>query len=100
MTSFEITHDDFLGGKVKLQQPKKGYRISSDSVFLAASLAPKKGEKILDVGAGSGAILSCLLARISTEATYHGIELQDELIDLARKNGSDNIEEKGLSHSI
>ncbi|MDG1995590.1 MAG: methyltransferase domain-containing protein [Emcibacteraceae bacterium] len=92
MTDFEITHDDFLGGKVKLQQPKKGYRISSDSVFLAATLTLKKNEKLLDVGAGSGAILSCLLARIKTQAIYHGIELQDELIDLARKNGPENIE--------
>ncbi|MDG1708380.1 MAG: methyltransferase [Emcibacteraceae bacterium] len=92
MTDFEITHDEFLGGRIKLYQPSKGYRISSDSVFLAACLTVKKGEKILDVGAGNGAILSCLLARIKVDATYHGIEIQNDLIELARKNNSQNIE--------
>jgi tRNA1(Val) A37 N6-methylase TrmN6 len=92
MTDFEKTKDDFLGGRVNLSQPKKGYRITSDSIFLAACLSPKNNDRILDVGAGTGAILSCLYARIPIEATLHGIELQDQLIELARINGIEKIQ--------
>lgn len=94
MSSNAFTLDDFLGGRIALKQPHKGYRITSDSVFLAASVAPKKGDRILDVGAGSGAILSCLSERLQVEAnsmTLHGVELQDDLINLARENGADGI---------
>lgn len=86
--------DDFLGGKVKLKQPKKGYRITSDSIYLAACINPKKGERILDVGAGTGAILSCLAARLGDEVqdlTLHGIEIQQELLALARENSIKEI---------
>ena len=94
MNSKDVSVDDFLGGQVSLKQPKKGYRITSDSVFLAASIAPKEGDKILDVGAGSGAILSCLAARLGEDLksiTLQGVELQDDLISLARENGTDCI---------
>ncbi|MCC3862443.1 tRNA1(Val) (adenine(37)-N6)-methyltransferase [Pseudemcibacter aquimaris] len=93
MANFEKTHDDFLGGRIKLYQPKKGYRVTSDSVFLAASVTVKSGEKILDIGAGTGAILSCLSARLENRAdiTMHGLEYQEDLIELARKN-AENVE--------
>lgn len=91
MTNCETTCDDFLGGRISLYQPSKGYRITSDSVFLAAALNPENNQRVLDMGAGSGAILSCLWERIkkpSLNLKLHGIEIQKELIDLAIKNGS------------
>lgn len=90
MTDMEISHDDFLGGRLKLYQPKKGYRVTSDSVFLAASIAPKKGDKILDIGAGSGAILSCLSSRLDDieNIIMHGLEYQEDLIKLANQNAA------------
>lgn len=94
MSCSDVSIDEFLGGRISLKQPKKGYRITSDSVFLAASIVPKKSDKILDVGAGSGAILSCLAARLGEDAksiTMHGVELQDDLTTLARENGTDCI---------
>jgi len=42
------TDDDFLGGLLTLKQPKKGYRITGDSVYLAATVNLKNGERILD----------------------------------------------------
>ncbi len=94
----ETTQDDFLGGRVSLMQPKKGYRISSDTVFLAATILPKPCEDILDVGAGSGGILSCLEERMGKKAiefSMTGIEIQSELIDLARKNSKNVTYIKG-----
>ncbi|MBL4603009.1 MAG: N-6 DNA methylase, partial [Emcibacteraceae bacterium] len=94
MTNGEFTTDDFLGGRVKLKQPKKGYRVTSDSIFLAASLTVKPDEKILDMGAGTGGILSCLAARLGIDdksITMHGIEIQEDLLSLAKENAGNEI---------
>lgn len=94
MTSLDITCDDFLGGRLSLTQPAKGYRVTSDSVFLAATLKLKSNDRVLDMGAGSGAILSCFWARLnsqSSEMILHGIEMQNELMELATKNALGNI---------
>ena len=94
MSYSKVSKDEFLGGLLTLKQPIKGYRITSDSIFLAASISVKKGEKILDVGAGTGAILSFIAARLGEgikTLTLHGVEIQDDLIALARENGPDFI---------
>jgi len=94
MSVESFTSDDFLGGRLALKQPIKGYRITSDSVFLSATITVKKGDRILDMGAGSGALLSLLAARLGSEVndcTLHGIEIQPDLISLARENSVDNI---------
>jgi tRNA1(Val) A37 N6-methylase TrmN6 len=91
VNNIDTTNDDFLGGKITLAQPKKGYRVTSDSVYLAATVKLAKGDRILDVGAGSGAILSCIAYRYAdSEHILHGIEIQSELLTLARKNALDN----------
>ena len=41
----DITEDLFLGGKLSLLQPKKGFRAGLDSVLLAAAVNAKSGEK-------------------------------------------------------
>ena len=93
MTGTGHSNNEFLGGRLTLKQPKKGYRVSSDSVFLAAAIPLKPQERILDMGVGTGGILSCLAARIGGEADnciMHGIEIQSELVILARENASKN----------
>lgn len=93
MNDVDFTSDNFLGGRLVLKQPKKGYRVTSDSVYLAAAIAVNKGQTVLDVGAGTGAILSCLAARLQTEAdniVMHGIEIQPELLSFAKENAENN----------
>jgi len=88
-----ISQDDFLGGAIRLYQPTEGYRIATDTVFLAASIRYDPNERILDMGCGTGGILSCLLARTKGQGEnniFHGIELQSELLDLARQNAREN----------
>ncbi len=58
-----MTEDRLLGGRVRLRQPATGYRVAIDPVLLAASIAVKPGERILDMGGGVGAASLCLLAR-------------------------------------
>ena len=94
MTSLDLTSDDFLGGRLTLNQPAKGYRVTSDSVFLAAALKIKNNDRVLDVGAGTGAILSCLCAgkqELPNEFTLCGIEIQKDLLELADQNADENI---------
>ena len=85
MAKIETTTDLFLGGKVKLLQPADGYRAATDPVFLAASIRAKKGQRVLDVGCGVGAASFCLAARIQG-LDVHGIDIQEDLIEIAREN--------------
>lgn len=89
MSEQDFTKDDFLGGLISLKQPEKGYRITSDTVLLAATLKTKPGESIIDIGAGSGGILSCFAARAGKAAddiTMSGVDIQADLLMLAREN--------------
>ena len=46
----ELSNDAFLGGKLRLLQPKRGFRSGIDSVLLAASITASPGDKVLDIG--------------------------------------------------
>ena len=49
--------DAFLGGILRLHQPQRGaHRAGTDAVLLARWLAPAVGERLCDVGAGTGAV--------------------------------------------
>lgn len=85
----EYTVDDFLGGMVRLKQPKKGLRGTSDSVLLAGAVCPKSGESVLDVGCGTGVVALCIGAgRDDIDLT--GVEIQSDLAGLARENAALN----------
>ena len=84
-----FTTDDFLGGKVRLQQDKTGLRATSDSVLVAAVVPAQAGDTILDVGTGNGVIAMCLNARIPN-LKITGLDCQSTLLDLACKNAQTN----------
>ncbi len=79
------TEDALLGGRVRLLQPRRGYRVAIDAVLLAAAVDATEGQRVLDLGAGVGAVGLCLAARISG-CTIVGIELQPGLAVLAERN--------------
>ncbi|MBI5204322.1 MAG: tRNA1(Val) (adenine(37)-N6)-methyltransferase [Nitrospirae bacterium] len=70
---------------IKLYQNKKGYRFSVDALLLYSFVNLRRAEKIADLGAGSG-IVGLLLAKQYTEAEITLIELQESLVELARRN--------------
>ena len=80
---FSVTEDKLLGGRITILQPKKGYRVAIDPILMAASVPARKGDKILEIGAGSGAATLCLAIRVPN-AQLVGVELQSELFDLAK----------------
>jgi len=90
-----LTEDALLGGRLRLLQPRRGYRVAVDAVLLAAAVDPAAGERVLDLGAGVGAVGLCLARRVA-DCTVTGIELQPALADLARRNATLN----GLSERV
>ena len=83
-----VTRDAFLGGRITLSQPDKGFRAGLDSVLLGASV--RKGTKnLLDLGAGVGA--AALIALALGRADRASLAEQDEAtLDLAAENITGN----------
>lgn len=84
-----LSDDTLLGGRVRLKQPKAGYRAAIDPVLLAAAVPAGAGETVLDVGAGAGAATLCLATRVP-DCRIVGIEMQRELARLATENAALN----------
>ena len=78
------TLDTFYHGRIRVFQKKKGYRFSLDAPLLADFIQTKEGDRILEMGAGSG-IISLLLS-IKPFASLTALEIQASLSDLARRN--------------
>ncbi|WP_349593806.1 tRNA1(Val) (adenine(37)-N6)-methyltransferase [Azospirillum argentinense] len=85
----DAAFDTLLGGRVRLHQPQAGYRAAIDPVLLAAVTAAGAGERVLDVGAGTGAAALCLAARVPG-VTVVGLEKRAEAADFARRNAALN----------
>ena len=91
-----MSDDTLMGGRVRLRQPRGGYRVAIDPVLLAACVPARAGELVLDAGAGTGAAALCLAARVAGVDVV-GLELFAAHAELARANvalnhASDRIE--------
>lgn len=81
----ELTEDALLGGRVRLLQPRRGYRVAVDAVLLAAAIDAAPDERVLDLGAGVGAVGLGLAARLPG-CVVTGVEVQPALARLAERN--------------
>lgn len=84
-----VTEDGLLNGRVRLLQPRDGYRAAVDPVLLAAAVPAMPGERVLDLGCGVGAAAFCLLAR-RPGVRVVGMDIQAELAELAERNAALN----------
>jgi tRNA1Val (adenine37-N6)-methyltransferase len=84
------TSGHLLDGRVHYAQPRHGFRSGIEPVLLAASVPARAGERVLEGGAGAGATLLCLAARVRNLRAV-GIERTPDLVALARSNAVANL---------
>jgi tRNA1Val (adenine37-N6)-methyltransferase len=84
-TERNYTEDTLFDGRIKCLQHRTGYRFSVDAVLLGNFIRPKPGDRILDLGCGSG-IVSLILAYRWPSVNITGLEIQPGLAGLANKN--------------
>jgi tRNA1(Val) A37 N6-methylase TrmN6 len=76
----EFTEDAFLGGRLRLRQPRSGHRAGHDAMLLAAATPARSGDRVVDFGAGVGAAGLAVARRVA------GIELVLVEIDAGLAN--------------
>jgi tRNA1(Val) A37 N6-methylase TrmN6 len=85
----ETTEDAFLGGQLRLRQPKSGHRSGHDAMLLAAATAARPGDRAVELGAGVGAAGLALARRVGGIELIL-VEIDPQLAALARDNASAN----------
>jgi tRNA1(Val) A37 N6-methylase TrmN6 len=85
----EMTEDAFLGGKLRLRQPKSGHRAGHDAILLAAATAARPGDRVVDLGSGVGAAGLAVARRVAAIKLVL-VEIDEALAGLARGNAASN----------
>ena len=85
----EFTEDAFLGGQLRLRQPRSGHRAGHDAMLLAAATPAQSGDRVVDFGAGIGAAGLAVARRVAGIRLVL-VEIDAALTDLARGNASAN----------
>lgn len=84
-----FTDDLFLGGRLRLRQPRRGHRAGHDAVLLAAATDARAGQRVADFGAGVGAAGLALARRVGGLDLVL-VEIDAALAALARANADAN----------
>lgn len=84
-----VTDDALLGGRLRLRQPASGHRAGHDAMLLAASVAVRPGERVVDFGAGVGAA-GLAVAQRARDIDLVLVEIDPALAGLASVNASSN----------
>jgi len=79
--------DEFSG--LKVIQKTDGPHFSLDAILLARFATVRRGDVLADLGTGGG-IIPLILASITEAERITGIEIQSELVDIARRNAALN----------
>ena len=89
LSADQFTEDAFLGGQLRLRQPKAGHRAGHDAILLAAATSAKPGDRVADFGAGVGAAGLALAKRVAGIQLML-VEIAPDLAELARGNARAN----------
>lgn len=85
--------DDLQNGYFVIQDPEK-FCFGMDAVLLAGFSKIKSGERVLDMGTGTG-IIPVLLSAQTQGEHFTGLEIQEECVQMARRSVRYNhLEEK------
>jgi tRNA1(Val) A37 N6-methylase TrmN6 len=88
-TGDACTEDAFLGGQLRLRQPRSGHRAGHDAMLLAAAVSARASDRVVDFGAGVGAA-GLAVARRVAGLDLVLVEIDPDLADLARNNAAAN----------
>ncbi|MBR5059778.1 MAG: methyltransferase [Clostridia bacterium] len=77
--------DDLLVSGLRIIQNNKAFKFGTDAVLLAGFAEVSPGDKVLDLGTGSGIIPHLLYAR-EHGVRVTGIDIQPEMIDMAERS--------------
>ena len=77
--------EDLQRNGLKIIQKRRGFRFCTDSVLLADFCAANPGERVADMGTGSG-VIPLLIAARTDSVRIHGFELQTDLADMAQRS--------------
>jgi tRNA1(Val) A37 N6-methylase TrmN6 len=85
----QFTEDAFLGGQLRLRQPKSGHRAGHDAMLLAAATPARPGDRVVEFGAGVGAAGLAVARRVAGLELVL-VEIDEALAGLARGNADLN----------
>jgi len=86
--------DDLQRNELKIIQKTDGFCFGMDAVLLSGFAIVKPGEKVLDMGTGTGIIPLLLSAKTKGEH-FTGLEIQESIADMAARSVALNhLEEK------
>ncbi len=77
--------DDLGRGGLKLIQDRSAYSFGLDAVLLAHWVRARRGDLVVELGAGNGAVL-VLLSALINPGRLVGFEIQPVLADMARRS--------------
>ena len=77
--------DDLQRGGLRIIQRENGFRFGTDAVLLADFAAVKRGERVCDMGTGTG-VLPLLLSARAEETTFDAFEVQPDVADMAKRS--------------
>jgi tRNA1(Val) A37 N6-methylase TrmN6 len=84
-----LTEDLWLGGRLTLLQPRRGHRVGTDAALLVAAAGDAQQGRIVDMGAGVGAV-GLALAQRNPLASVDLVEIDPEAAALAERNAARN----------
>ncbi|MES2750443.1 MAG: methyltransferase [Pseudomonadota bacterium] len=85
----DVTEDLFLGGQLRLRQPKRGHRAGHDAMLLAAATRARPGDRVVDFGAGVGAAGLAVARRVAGVELIL-VEIDQGLASVAGQNAALN----------
>lgn len=84
-----LTSDDFLGGRLRILQPAKGFRAGLDAVMLAAAVPARERQLVCDLGSGVGTAGLCVAARAG-KIDLTAVDSDTRALELAAQNAVRN----------
>lgn len=80
-----LTCDALFNGNLTIYQRKRGYRFAIDAVLLAGLTRVHPQDRVIDLGTGCG-VIPLILAYRNLGKRIVGLEIQPELVELAKQN--------------